>query len=71
VRILAIFQHGGLCSATSINSSRRDLLNDMAEHMPILKNNLNTLHPRFGYTPKTGIASAIFCLNCVTLKVMV
>jgi len=29
-------------------SSRRDLLNDMAEHIPILKNNKNTYHPRFG-----------------------
>jgi len=31
-------------------------LNDMAEHRPILKNNQNTIHPRFGFTPKTGIA---------------
>ena len=36
--------------------SRRDLLNDMAEHRPILKNNQNTYHPRFGSTPKTSIA---------------
>ena len=54
VRILAIFQHGGLCSATSINSSRRDLLNDMAEHIPILKNNQNTHHPRVGFTLRIG-----------------
>jgi len=40
-----------------MESSRRDLLNDTAEHMPILKNNQNTDHRRFGFTPKTGIAS--------------
>jgi len=39
-----------------MQSSRRDLLNDMAEHRPILKNNQNMFHPRFGLTPKTGIA---------------
>ena len=39
-----------------MESSRRDLLNDMAEHRPILKNNQNTYHPRFAFTPKTGIA---------------
>jgi len=39
-----------------MESSRGDLLNDMAEHAPILKNNRNTYHPCFGFTPKTGIA---------------
>jgi len=39
-----------------MESSQRDLSNDMAEHTPILKNNPNTWHPRFGFTPKTGIA---------------
>jgi len=39
-----------------MESSRRDLLNEMAEHRPILKNNQNTFHPRFGFTTKTGIA---------------
>jgi len=29
-------------SATSMESSRRELLNDMAEHRPVLKNNQNT-----------------------------
>jgi len=38
-----------------MESSRRDLLNGMAEHGPILKNNQNTYHPRFGFTPKTGV----------------
>jgi len=35
-----------LCSAKSMESSRRDLLNDMTEHMSNLKNNQNTYHPR-------------------------
>jgi len=40
-----------------MESSRRDLSNDMAEHTPILENNQNTLHLCFGYfQPKTGIA---------------
>ena len=37
-----------------MESSRRDLLNDMAEHRSILKNNQNTYYPRFSFTPKTG-----------------
>ena len=45
-----------ICSATSLESPLRDLLNDMAEHRPILKNSQNTNHPRFGFTLKTGIA---------------
>jgi len=39
-----------------MESFRRDLSIDMAEHSPILKNNQITYHPRFGFTPKTGIA---------------
>jgi len=39
-----------------MESSRRDLLNDMAEHRPNLKNNQNTYHPSFGFTTKKGIA---------------
>jgi len=35
--------------------SRRDLLNDMAEHRAILKYAQNTYYPRFSFTPKTGI----------------
>jgi len=46
-----------LSSATSIESSRRDLLNNMIEHRPILKNNQNMYHPNFGFTPRTGIVS--------------
>jgi len=37
-----------------MESSRRDLLNEVAEHRVILKNNQNT-YPRFSLTPKTGI----------------
>jgi len=37
-----------------MESSRRDLLNDMAEHRSILKNNQNTFYPRFCFTPKPG-----------------
>ena len=55
VRILDFFQHTvGRCSATSMESSRRDLLNDMAEHRSILKNNQNTYYPGFSFTPETG-----------------
>jgi len=56
VYILVIFQRVHLCSATSMESSRRDLLNDMAEHRATLKNNENTYNPCFGFTSKTGIA---------------
>jgi len=41
-----------LCLAISMESSRRDLWNDMAEHRPILKNNQNTHLP---FTPKRGV----------------
>ena len=39
-----------------MESSRRDLSNDMAEHRSILKNNQNTYCPCFSFTPKAGIA---------------
>ena len=39
-----------------MESSRRDLSNDMAEHRPILKYNQNTYYPRFSFTLKTCIA---------------
>jgi len=57
-----------LCSATSMKSSRWDLLNYMAEHRPILKNHQNACHPRFGFTPKTGIAfpkTGVLFLLCI------
>jgi len=37
-----LFYNIGLCSATSMESSRRDLLNVMAEHRSIFKNSQNT-----------------------------
>jgi len=39
-----------------MESSRRDLLNDMAERRRVLKNSQNTYHLRFGFRPETGIA---------------
>ena len=49
-----------------MENSRRDLLNDMAEHRLILKNNLNTYHPRCGFIHKTGgILQNGFCFYCV------
>ena len=46
--------------------SLRDLSNDMAEQGPILKNNLSTYHPRFGFTLKTGTVfpKTGFCFYC-------
>ena len=38
-----------------MESSRRDFLNDVAEHKSILKNNQNTYHRRLSFTPKTGV----------------
>jgi len=71
VRILVIFDID-VCSATSFESFRRDLLNDMAERRPISKNNRNTYHPRFGFTPKTGKAFLItgFCFYCACFSVV-
>jgi len=42
IRTTPLFFKIDLCSATSMESSRRDLLNDMAEHRPILKHDKNT-----------------------------
>ena len=39
-----------------MESTRRDLLNDMGKHWSILKNNVNTYYLSFGSTPKTRIA---------------
>jgi len=39
-----------------MESSRRDLFNDVAERRSISKNNQNTYYPRFSVTPKTDIA---------------
>ena len=37
-----------------MESSRRGLLNDMAEHRSILKNDQNTYYSVFSFAPKTG-----------------
>jgi len=51
-----------------MESSRQDLLNDVAEHRSILKNNQNTYYPRFSFTPNIGIAfpktGFLFLLCC-------
>jgi len=57
-----------------MESSRRDLLNDMAEHRSILKINENTHYPRFCFTPKTGIAfpkTGVLFLLCMGLDVLI
>jgi len=68
IRITPLFFKVDLCSATSMESSRRDLLNDMSEYRPILKNSQNTYHPRFGFTSKTGkeipLNRVLFLLCC-------
>jgi len=66
MRVLVISQHRPMFSHTSKESSRRDLLNDMAEHWDILKNNQNTYYPRFGFTSETGTAipKTGFCFYC-------
>jgi len=51
-----------------MESSRRDLLNDMAERRSILKNIQNTYYPRFGFTPNTGIElpeTVVLFLLCI------
>jgi len=52
---LRIFFNIDLCSAISMESSSRDLLNDVAEYRPTLKNKQNTYNPYFTFIPKTGI----------------
>jgi len=44
-----------LCSATAMESSRRDLFNNVAEHRSMLKTDQSTCYPRFSFTPKTRI----------------
>jgi len=50
-----------------MEKSRCDLLNDMAEHMPILKNNQNTYRPRFDFRyvifPKTDVLLLLCTFN--------
>jgi len=53
-----------------MESSRGDLLNDMAEHRSILKNVQNTYYPRFSFIPKTDkafIKVGVLFLLCIAL----
>jgi len=53
-----------------MESFRRDLSNDMAEHKPILKNSQNTFYPRFSFTPITDIAlpkTGVLFLLCLQI----
>jgi len=58
-----------LRSAALVESSRRDLLNDMTEHGPISKNNQNT-HPCFSSNTQNRYRKQVFRFYCVhnTLK---
>jgi len=49
-----------------MESSRRGLSNDVAEHRSILKNNKNAYYPRFIFPPITGKHSLkqVFCFYC-------
>jgi len=57
-----------------MESSRRDLFNNMAEHRFITKNNQNAYHPSFGFpkqvklSPKRGF---VFTVLCEDVKVIV
>ena len=70
IRITPLFFNIELCSATSIESSRRALFNDMPELRPILKNNQITHHPRFSFTPKTGISFPNRCFVLIKFYVV-
>jgi len=51
-----------------MESSRRDLVNDVTEHRSISKNNQNTFYPRFSFTHKTGLEfpeTGVLFLYCV------
>ena len=56
IRSIPLFSKIDLCSATSMEGSRQDGSNDMAQHRPISKNNQNMHNKRVGFEPKTGIA---------------
>jgi len=65
VCILAIFQHKPMFGHINGGGSSR---RDQVKIIGILKNNQNTYHPRFGLTPKTGIAfpKTGFCFYCIS-----
>jgi len=60
-------------SATSMESSRRDLSNDVAEHRHTLKNNQNTYYPRFSFIPNPKQVQhsqkRVFCFYCAHIFV--
>ena len=63
-----------LYSVISMESSCPDLLNDVAEHRYILKNNQDRFYPRFSFTPKTGIASpktVVLFLPCIRTPMLI
>jgi len=49
-----------------MESSRRDLFKDEAEHRSFLKNNQSTYYPCFSFTLKTDRTKQAFCFYCVT-----
>jgi len=66
--LCVLFFNEELCSATSMESSRRDLLNDIAEHGPILKNKQTTFHPRFGFKTGSAFRKTGLRFYCATLN---
>jgi len=54
-----------------MESSHRDLFDDIAEHRAIVKNVQNTYYPRFSSIPKTRIVfpevsvSILLCINLI------
>jgi len=60
-----------------MKSSRRDLLNDMAEHIAILKNSQNTYHPfwfhtqnRYGIPKNGGFVFTVYVLWATQRKII-
>jgi len=58
-----------LCSVTSIESSRRNILNYMAEYRSIMKSSHTTYEPLSIFIPKTGMnfQKEVHCFYCVCL----
>jgi len=67
IRTTPVFFEVDLRSATSMESSRRDFLNDMAEQRSTLKNNQHTFNPvmvsyqkQLSHSPKTGLVFTVY-----------
>jgi len=70
IRTTSIFFKIDLCSATLIESSRRELFKDMAEHISILKNNQNThLSLKVALCSATSIKALAEAFRMTWLKV--